>query len=103
MIYEFQSEDGRIIEEEGDPRHPPPIDSCIERGGVVYKRVASTPHLAVSSINNAMPSLPLWHPDAKRYDGRGAPVMRSNDEALEFAKRANHRAGFEKYQWKDKA
>jgi hypothetical protein len=99
MLYEFEDEQGDRIEIDYDIGQAPPIGACVSVSGRAYKRVWSSPHVDCIDINAPMKSLPRWHPDAKRYDQKGRPIMRSQSEAREWAQKANEREGFDKWQW----
>lgn len=99
MLYEFEGPDGDIKEIEYPPGEAPGIGQVTIIGGVGYRRILSMPQIDCVNIEGPKKSLPKWHPDARRYTHDGTPVMKNQSEAREWARKANARAGYDKWQW----
>lgn len=98
-IYLFEGPEGDIKEIEYPIGQAPGLGDCIDISGVAYKRVLSTVQVDCIDVEGPKKSLPKWHPDAKTYAWDGTPVMKNQAEAKEWARKANARAGYDRWQW----
>lgn len=96
-IYEFQSEDGVVIDEWFSASDAPRVGEVIERDGVKYTRIYSTS--TYGRVENdgyhVARSLPRWtpkHPGEKcpypRVNERGQPMFANKKEIREFEARS---------------
>lgn len=104
MIYEFFSDDGRVITVDAPMSDPPKIGEEREHEGVIYRRGFSrTAPPRIKNWNivaNSLPRLPGARPEqlaewgVPRVDHRGAPVFQSRREVIEYkAKNSNLAVG----------
>lgn len=93
-IYEFQSEDGEVIERVHPMREAPPIDSVIEVDGKKYKRIASGGvSVEAAKVNcNKYPYFSMRHgafmPGAK-HDKQGRSFIESPTHEREWMAKNN--------------
>lgn len=94
--YQFEADDGRVLERDYPFGKAPTLGSVVEIDGVRCTRVVSE-HLAraTETVNPFVSmSLPPWEPGAKRYVtdpsdlNYGQPIFHSRREADEFDERS---------------
>lgn len=99
MLYEFEGPEGHIIEIDYPIGEAPGLGQTVDVDGTRYRRILSSVQVDCLEVAGPKSSLPRWHPDAKAFSRDGRPIMRSREEAKDWARRANVRAGYDKWQW----
>lgn len=90
-VYEYQSDDGEVIERELPMTRAPKIGSRLVKAGKVFYRLPPKVRTRVEGDHHfASHSLPLNWPYAPRHDKLGRPLFANKREVDEAVSRGNH-------------
>jgi hypothetical protein len=83
--YAYEDGKGNRISRYHKMSDAPPLGHKIRVSGVRYTRILGNPVTRIRPTRHFVShSLPRWHPNAPRYDGKGKPCFDSQREVSEF-------------------
>lgn len=85
-FYQFQSDDGEVIERRYPAHDAPDIGQAVRKGGKVYRRIFSIPEVVKPFKPYASPTLPPGHMGC-HVNEQGFSVVESREQENRIAKK----------------